>query len=99
MSNPNYEALCKPWIDQIRDASAHIVTLSLDELRRLPSKIRSDAGIYFFWLDDQLQYIGKSRALKKRMRDHRRDTRIPRDRFTLLELSPDYEVLRDHERA
>jgi hypothetical protein len=95
---PNY-ALCRPWIEQIREASAHVHVLSLEQIMALPSGIGSNAAIYFFWLEGKLQYIGKSRSLKKRMRDHRRDGRIRHDRCTLLELPAADEVLRDHERA
>lgn len=94
----NYE-LCRPWIDQIRDASAHITTLDLEQMRALPSLAESNSGIYFFWLGGKLQYIGKSRNMKKRMRDHRRDARIAHDLITVLELPAQDEVLRDHERA
>lgn len=92
-------SLCRPWIDQIRDASAHIETIPLDQMRALPSVIASNSGIYFFWLAGELKYIGKSRNLKKRMRDHRRDKRIKHDLCTILELAPADDVLRDHERA
>lgn len=98
-TEPSYAALCKPWIEQIREASAHIQTLDLGLLRALPTSISTNSGIYFLWFGPELQYIGKSRSLGKRLRDHRRERRIPHDLCTILELPRNDEVLRDHERA
>lgn len=41
--------------------------LSLDELRELPEAEEYDGGVYFLWLNDELQYIGKSYHVLERL--------------------------------
>lgn len=41
--------------------------LSMDELRGLPEAEEYDAGVYFLWQDDELQYIGRSHHILERL--------------------------------
>lgn len=77
--------------------------LSLDELRRLPEAGPLDAGVYFLWVGDELQYIGKSTQVAYRMIRHigikrymavRRvkDKEVPWDRHTCLVLDNGIEI-------
>lgn len=52
--------------------SEHVMSilLSLDELRALP-EVSDGRGVYFLWLGDALQYIGRTLRLKRRMYEHR----------------------------
>jgi hypothetical protein len=73
-----------------------IQILPIDTLRTLPEAGRSDAGIYFLWIRDELQYIGMSTQVASRMdlqiqanrTDHVRTSHkvrpIPFDRHTCL---------------
>jgi hypothetical protein len=85
------------WAAQMRAEYAHIPILSMDELRALPEPDEHDAGIYFLWKADELQYIGKSTQISHRLYlqdqanryGHLRANpmkRIPYDRATALVL-------------
>lgn len=41
--------------------------LSLQELKALPPSQDFDAGVYFLWKNDELQYIGQSSQIAERM--------------------------------
>ncbi len=43
---------------------------SIEALRALPESGETDAGIYFLWLGDAMQYIGKSRQIANRIAQH-----------------------------
>lgn len=62
----------------------HIQVLTLDDLRKLPPCGEFDAGIYFLWLRDELQYIGKSGHIWNRIIAHERKRRIRFDRHTVV---------------
>lgn len=51
----------------MRRECAHVPVLSLEELKALPEAEEYDAGIYFLWLNDELQYIGKSDHICERL--------------------------------
>lgn len=76
--------------------------LSMDELRALPAAEEYDAGVYFLWLNDELQYIGKSHHILERLdwqftvnRYHPlhtgRQPHIPFDRHTCIVLEKGFE--------
>lgn len=96
-----------PWIERIRQESAHIRTLELPALLDLPCESPDwGAGIYFLWLSGQLQYIGKSTCICNRIYEHERREAMRFDRYTCLLLNAgpnefrDMSIeLRDHERA
>jgi hypothetical protein len=44
--------------------------LPIEELRRLPACDDFDGGVYFLWLGEALQYIGKSRQICNRLNHH-----------------------------
>jgi hypothetical protein len=41
--------------------------LTLEEMRALPEAEEYDAGVYFLWLENELQYIGKSHHIQERL--------------------------------
>lgn len=43
-----------------------VILLSLDNLKQIPVK----PGVYVLWHDDKVVYIGKSRSLRTRLKDH-----------------------------
>lgn len=103
---PAPQAEITPWIERIRQASAHITTLSIPELRRLPPCGEYCGGVYFLWFADDLVYIGKSKHIYNRISDHERRGEIAFDRHTCIILDagrvhrPDIDlILQDHERA
>lgn len=51
----------------LADLKARYPVLSLDELRQLPEAEEYDGGVYFLWLNDELQYIGKSSHVQERL--------------------------------
>lgn len=55
------------WVEKMKRLYAHVPILPLEELRRLPECGDMDAGIYFLWLKDELQYIGKSTQICYRL--------------------------------
>lgn len=72
--------------------------LSLDEMRTLPEAEEFDAGVYFLWLADQLQYIGQSSHILERLakqsyvnkyapfQNGKSQIEIPHDRHTCIVL-------------
>jgi hypothetical protein len=74
---------------------ADVEIFPIDVLRILPACDDFDAGVYFLWKDDELQYIGKSRQICYRLqlqeqanaygkwRTHHMKT-IPFDRHTCI---------------
>lgn len=77
--------------------NAHVPVLSLDKLRSLPEAEEFEGGIYFLWLKDQLQYVGKSWHIGERMNHHNwaavyghhrsnKTNMIPHDRHTCIVL-------------
>jgi hypothetical protein len=56
------------WTERIKAESSDIPILSLEDLKELPSvSTDEDSGIYFLWLNGELQYIGKSRQISYRI--------------------------------
>jgi hypothetical protein len=82
------------WVKTTRERLGHIKVLSLDEMRLLPPVGPYDAGVYFLWLQDELQYVGKSKQVSERIAQQGRALRhnaltlgrrgIPHDRYTAL---------------
>lgn len=82
----------------LADLKARYPILSLDDLRKLPEAEEYDAGVYFLWHGDQLQYIGKSSHVLNRLvyqqqvnryapfQQSRSAVMIPHDRHTCLVL-------------
>lgn len=69
--------------------SAKLITLEilpLERIQALPECGDFDGGIYFLWLKDELQYIGKSRQIWSRIAQHSYAGRIPFDRHTCIVL-------------
>jgi hypothetical protein len=59
----------------------------LDVLRGLVAagEVRGP-GVYFLWLEEELQYVGRSTNVKKRIYQHRTRTKgIPHDKATAIE--------------
>ncbi len=103
---PSPEPESTDWIERIRKSSAHITTLTMAELRKLPECGEWTAGIYFLWFGEELVYIGKSKCIAQRIIEHENVGRIVFDSHTCLILDigrthrPDLsEILQDHERA
>lgn len=57
----------KTWVEKMREQYAHIPILPIEELKKLPESQEYDGGIYFLWLNDELQYIGKSSHIGERL--------------------------------
>lgn len=60
-------------------ALADIPVLPLELVRRLPGADdcqEYDAGVYFLWLDDNLQYIGMSKQICNRINMHEYAKRV-----------------------
>lgn len=55
------------WVEKMKRLYADVAILPLVELRKLPECSDFDAGIYFLWLKDELQYIGKSTQICYRL--------------------------------
>lgn len=78
------------WVEKMARVYAHIPILSLDKLRKLPECDDFDAGVYFLWLKDDLQYIGKSTQICYRLQLQEQGNRyggikhIPFDRHTCI---------------
>lgn len=78
------------WTERMRRELADIDLLPLEKVRALPECGDYDGGIYFPWLGDQLQYIGKSQQICYRLllqeqgNIHGGIKRIPFDRHTCL---------------
>jgi hypothetical protein len=78
------------WVDKMKRLYAHIPILPLEDLRALPEAGDFDAGVYFLWLRDDLQYIGKSRQICYRLQLQEQSNlyggikRIPFDRHTCI---------------
>lgn len=60
--------------------------LSLEALAALPST--PGCGLYFLWAGNEIQYIGRSVDIKRRVSTHRFMKRVQFDRHTVLELPP-----------
>jgi hypothetical protein len=76
---------------------ARYPVLSLEQLRALPEAEEYDSGVYFLWLNEELQYIGKSVHIQERLTrqimENRtaplatsRQVNIPFDRHTCIVL-------------
>jgi hypothetical protein len=65
------------------DAVMSLQILSLDEMRALPSDL-SVGGLYFLWRGNELQYIGQTNNVRKRLWAHRHVGRIEFDAVTVL---------------
>jgi len=50
-------------IERWKHTYRHIPIMSLEQLRALPEPQEMESGIYFLWLGETLQYIGKSRDI------------------------------------
>lgn len=85
------------WSEKMRRELADVEILPIDKLRTLPECGDYDAGIYFLWLKDELQYIGKSNQICYRLQlqeqanfyGHTRKHKmkqIPFDRHTCIAL-------------
>ena len=82
------------WVKTTLERLGHIKVLSLDDIRALPVCGPYEAGIYFLWLKDELQYVGKSKQVSERIAQQGRALRhnaltagrrgIPHDRHTCL---------------
>ncbi len=72
----------------IRGEMPYVQILQLQEIRRLARAGRCAAGVYFLWLGDQLQYIGKSVSVSHRIEQHRRQVKIQFDSCNFLPLEP-----------
>lgn len=82
----------------LAELKSRLTVLSLDELRALPEADEYDAGVYFLWLGDELQYIGKSSHILERLakqgyvnkyapfQNGKSQVAIPHDRHTCLVL-------------
>jgi len=85
------------WTEQTRAELSHVEIMPLERLQQLPEAGEFDGGIYFLWLGDQLQYVGKSNQISIRLNHHHyaykfgrlrtsRSKRIPFDRHTSIVL-------------
>lgn len=86
------------FAERIAESSAHVEVLPLAELSasNYTKAVEFDAGVYFLWLGDKLQYIGKSRDIPDRINRHLRylnhgrftltkwQNAIPFDRYTFI---------------
>lgn len=83
------------WTDRMKRELSHVEIFPIEVLRILPACEDFDAGIYFLWKDDALQYIGKSRQICNRlvMHDHanatghlwaKKPNAVPYDCYTCL---------------
>ncbi len=72
------------FLERIRKSCTHISVLSLDAMRVLPEATEQDSGLYFLWLGESLQYIGKSKYLQQRVQFQREGKVIPFDRHSCL---------------
>jgi len=77
------------WTDKMKRELADVQILPLEQLRALPAEFGDyDGGIYFLWLGEELQYIGKSRQLCNRLNYHK----VKFDRCTLLLIVSDERI-------
>lgn len=60
----------KSWRERVLQSCDHILVLTLDELRRLPQAKPGQAGVYFLWHEDELQYVGQSIDVSARLNAH-----------------------------
>lgn len=86
------------WAKEMRKRYSDIPILSIAELRSLPEAKELEGGIYFLWIGDDLQYIGKSKHIVERislqdyanqfhtLRASKSPKPIPYDRHTCLVL-------------
>src|SRR6185312_428970 len=86
------------WREQVRQEIQAVPLLSISALRELPEAEEFDGGVYFLWLADQLQYIGKATHILERLnyqhmvnryhkfQQSRSAVHIPHDRHTALVL-------------
>jgi hypothetical protein len=83
------------WVEKMKRLYAGIAILPLEDLRKLPECKDYDAGVYFLWLKDELQYIGKSTQicyrlqLQEQANRHGGIKRIPFDRHTCIVVESD----------
>lgn len=94
------------FLQRIRQSCSHIRVLPLEAMRLLPEAREHQAGLYFLWLGETLQYIGRSRYLEQRVLFQWGRKRIPFGWHSCLVLHrgrtspPDsFELLRNHHRA
>lgn len=83
------------WTERTRRELADVELLPLEELRALPECGEFDGGIYFLWLGDKLQYVGKSQHIANRLVGHDRKGRFQFDRHTCIALDGGRFVSRD----
>jgi hypothetical protein len=55
------------WVQQMKRELADVEIVPLAELRKLPAAEEFDAGVYFLWLENELQYVGKSNHICERL--------------------------------
>lgn len=78
------------WTERMRIELADVPVKDLGELRSLPASTELECGLYFLWLGDCLQYIGKSDHISNRLIEHKRRGIIPHDSHTCIVLDSGY---------
>lgn len=84
------------WCERMKIENAHVPVLPIDRLRKLPEQ-QDCTGIYFLWLGEKLQYVGKSVDVWGRTRRHENEFRIDFDTWTSF--SVEEASLKEYERA